>query len=431
MAKLSKEHIVTIKVLHDLSGTNCSVARTLGVTEGTVRYHLRRANAGAVDGRRGKRFLIEELGLAGAVATWWQHETERLSEGRPPNVEKLHAWLVEAHEYGGSYKSVRKYVRARYGAPKLRPFRRIETPPGAQTQTDWGEFRRVEVSHPSGPVTRYAFVMKLSHSRMSAVVWSSSMDQLAWHRCHNEAFRRLGGSAAVNRIDNLKTGIASGCGPWGVINPAYKAYARSMRFHVDACEGGEAQQKGKVEREVGVWDAIDPSGLCFDSDRHLQEWTDAKALAMAKRRPCPATGKSIHESWLAERRFLQPLPETLPEPFDIAVTRPVHKDCMVRFENHSYPVPFAYVGQEVEVRGCSGRVQIFDRETGQVLREYERHSAELIVIDQSCYEGEPTDRVQRPRPLGRMARKLVELAEMPVEERPVDLYAALAEVARS
>jgi hypothetical protein len=35
-----------------------------------------------------------------------------------------------------------------------------------------------------------------------------------------------------------------------------------------------------------------------------------------------------------------------------------------------------------------------------------------------------------PKPLGRMAKKLEEIAQMPVERRPVDLYAALAEVAR-
>jgi len=34
------------------------------------------------------------------------------------------------------------------------------------------------------------------------------MDQLAWHRVHNGAFKRIGGIAAVNRIDNLKTGVA-------------------------------------------------------------------------------------------------------------------------------------------------------------------------------------------------------------------------------
>ena len=35
-----------------------------------------------------------------------------------------------------------------------------------------------------------------------------------------------------------------------------------------------------------------------------------------------------------------------------------------------------------------------------------------------------------PKPLGRMARRLQEIAALPVERRPVDLYAALAEVAR-
>jgi hypothetical protein len=46
------------------------------------------------------------------------------------------------------------------------------------------------------------------------------MGQLAWHHAHNEAFRRIGGIPAVLRIDNLKTAIARGAGPWGRINPA-------------------------------------------------------------------------------------------------------------------------------------------------------------------------------------------------------------------
>ena len=33
-------------------------------------------------------------------------------------------------------------------------------------------------------------------------------------------------------------------------------------------------------------------------------------------------------------------------------------------------------------------------------------------------------------PLGRMGRRLQEIAALPVEQRPLDLYAALAEVAR-
>ena len=44
--------------------------------------------------------------------------------------------------------------------------------------------------------------------------------------------------------------------------------------------------------------------------------------------------------------------------------------------------------------------------------------------------GEATDRVTPPRPLGRMGARLQEIYELPVERRPLDLYAALAEVAR-
>jgi transposase len=102
--------------------------------------------------------------------------------------------------------------------PPVRPFRRVETPPGPQTQSDWGEFREGDLGDPDGPTTLYAFVMVLSHSLKEAVVWSRSMEQLAWHHVHNEAYRRLGGVAAVNRIDNLKTGVARGCGAWGVVN---------------------------------------------------------------------------------------------------------------------------------------------------------------------------------------------------------------------
>src|SRR6185312_4907831 len=182
-------------------------ARILGVSEGAVRYHLRRAQDEAVDGRR-KPSRSEQLGLAEAVAHWWQAQAGVLGQQRPPSVLLLQEFLRDEYGYNGSYKSVRKFVRARYGRPPVRPFRRVETPPGAQTQSDWGEFRRVDLGDPDGPTTVYAFVMVLSHSRKEAVVWSRSMDQLAWHHVHYEAYRRLGGVAAVNRIDNLKTCIA-------------------------------------------------------------------------------------------------------------------------------------------------------------------------------------------------------------------------------
>ena len=90
----------------------------------------------------------------------------------------------------------------------------------------------------------------------------------------------------------------------------------------------------------------------------------------------------------------------------------------------------AEAGREVEIRGCSGRVQIVDPHTARILITYQRHTQERILIDPVCYDGPGTAQVLPPKPLGRMARKLQEIASLPVERRPVDLYAALAEVAR-
>jgi transposase len=431
VAKLTKEEIVTIQVLKETGETNQAIAGRLGVTEGAVRYHLRRKKAQATDGRK-KVSLIEQLGLVQVVEHWWQTAQEVLPGDRPPNVQELWTFLADEYQYTGSYKSVRKYVREHFPAPQRRPFRRIETPPGAQTQSDWLELAIDISDEPSdrtsaaGLTKLYGFVMTLSHSRKTAVIWSRSMNQLAWHHVHNEAFLRLGGVAAVNRIDNLKTGVSRGAGPWGEINASYQAYARTMGFHVDPHEPRQPQQKGKVERQVGVTKSLNFRQR-FTSLEHLQQYTDQRLAADACTRLCPVTGHTIAATWAAEKPLLRPLPQTLPKPFDLVKTCRVHKDCTLRFEGRTYSVPFEYAYQTLEVRGCSGFLQIVDRRTGAIVKQYPRGTKERLLIDPACYESD-ADAINAPRPLGKVASKLQELAAAPVQLRSIDIYAELAEV---
>jgi hypothetical protein len=125
---------------------------------------------------------------------------------------------------------------------------------------------------------------------------------------------------------------------------------------------------------------------------------------------------------------LAPLPDFLPEPFDIAVTRPVASDCLVAFESRQYSVPFRFVGNRVEVRGCADTVQVLAE--GQVVAEHARHTASRLMIDEAHFEGEATERILPPTPLGGMGRRLREIADLAPEQRPIDLYAAFAEEAR-
>jgi transposase len=422
--KLTPEEVVTLLVLNSKGQSHTEIAQTLGVTEAAVRYHLRRQ--GTPDGRQNKPRKADAL--APVITHWVQahHPGANGAEpNRPVNVQALFDWLRQEHAYDGSYKSVLRFVRAHYPQPRLRPYRRVETPPGAQAQVDWGEFNGLDIG--AGPQKLYAFVMVLSHSRKEVLVWSRRMDQLSWHHAHNEAFRRLGGIPAVLRIDNLKTGVVRGAGPWGEINAAYLAYARAVRFHVDACLPRCPQHKGKVENKVRfVKGRLQLTGP-FAGLTELQAQTDTQLIASDAQRLCPATGLSVEASWRAEGQRLQAVP-ILPEPFDVAVTRPVQKDGTLSFEGRTYSVPFVLCGRAVEVRGCAGVVQVWHE--GCVWAQHLRQTQERLLVDPSHYDGPGDERVAPPVPLGQMGRRLQEILAQPVEQRPLDLYAALAEVAR-
>ena len=222
--------------------------------------------------------------------------------------------------------------------------------------------------------------------------------------------------------------MSRGAGAWGEVHPAYRRYAEIARFHVDACAPRSPEAKGKVERRIRDHRLSgDPRSRVWAEVCELQAWTDEGMVRSAHRRRCAATGTSVFEAWQREQEHLGALP-SLPEPFDIALTRRVTGDCLVSFEGRRYSVPFRFVGRTVEVRGVSGRVQVVAE--ARIVAEHERHTERLLVIDPAHFEGEASADVLPPLPLGRMGRKLQEIAALAPERRPIDLYAALAEVAR-
>ena len=173
--QLTPEAIVTLRVLKERGQSNRQIARTLQVSEAAIRYHLRRQ--GQPDGRHNKPCKAQ--GVAEAIDLWLRLQGGQDPEAppaRPANVRGLHEWLRAEHGYQGSYKSVLRFVRHHYSRPTLRPFRRVETPPGAQAQVDWGTFTELDVGR--GPEPLHALVMVLSHSRKEVLVWSERMDQL-------------------------------------------------------------------------------------------------------------------------------------------------------------------------------------------------------------------------------------------------------------
>lgn len=416
MAITDLELRMTIKTLAAKGLPKRGIARQLDLSEGTVRYHLRRMAAGAADGRGLQQ--RRALPCHDAIAVWMEHHPAC-------NLVELHAWLATEHGYAGSVRSVQRYVADAWPPPPRRARRRVETPPGAQAQVDWGMFPDMQVG--GERLTLHALEMALSHSRKYAVVWMPSQDTLSWLAGHNGCFQRLGGIPAVVRVDNTKTAVVRGAGAWGQLNESYRRYATTVRFHVDPCAPYSPQHKGKVERAVRTHRGLDLDHRAWESIEALQAATDAALTAQSHRRRCPATGTSVHDAWQAELTALAPLP-VLPAPFDHVASRQVGTDALVSFEGRQYSVPFAYLGRQVEIRGGAGVVQVFAEQ--RVVAQHPRNTERRLLIDPAHYEGQDTPTVRAPMPLGKLGRRLQEIAAMAVERRPLDLYAALAEVAR-
>ena len=145
MAKLTWEDRMTIKSLTGRQCSNRHIARLLGVSEGTVRYHRRRQAAGAADGRSGQQPVAARFDAA--------IDAYVLASGEesPSNVAALHAWLVVEHDYPAGLRSVQRYVRRAYPVPARRTRRRMETPPGVQLPANTCERRTKPLALSTSP----------------------------------------------------------------------------------------------------------------------------------------------------------------------------------------------------------------------------------------------------------------------------------------
>ena len=415
------------------------LGRQLGVTEGALRYRLKKLEEGpVVDGRTKQATALDRY--VGAV----QAIQEELGDGRltgekrPCQALTIYEILVRDHEYEGSYQAVVRHLRRKHGKPRVRAFRRVETPPGVQAQHDWFEVR-VPIGHRERQVQ--VLIGTLSHRRAKFCWLSEDQSQLAWHTGHLALFERYGGVPLWVRIDNLKTGVARGAGPTAVLNEAYEVFGRTCGFEIDPCRPATGSDKGKAERGVRTFRSAFGEVLRrgAGSLAELGRLLDEQAVRLMDRLTCPVTGTTVAEAFAAEQQVLQPLP-TMAEPFDLVVTRRVSRDCLVSFEGRRYSVPFAWMGRHVDVWGTLRHVVV--RGAGEEIARHARGTQARLLLDPEHYEGPSTDRVERPSPLGRRAQlQLAGLSSAsrsallltPTREhivRPLDDYVRLVEALR-
>jgi transposase len=274
----------------------------------------------------------------------------------------------EPHRFGGSYETVKRYVRRRrpeiahelgIGEQLQQMHRRYEVLPGSQAQVDWGEEDPIDT--PEGPVKVYSFHMVLSYSRDPFCRYTCSQDLGTFWACHAEAFRHFGGVPGEIVYDRTKTVVRRhvGRGQEVPLHPEAVAFAAHNGFAIRVCAPERPQAKGRVESSVKITRAHVLAGRTFSSREEMQraweQWLPVRRAQVHR-----THGEVIAVRAERDRAALGPLPE---RPYVVSERhiRTVGKDALVSFEASVYSVPWTRVRphQRVELRVRPEHLDVF------------------------------------------------------------------------
>jgi transposase len=315
--------------------------------------------------------------------------------------------LVSKKGYRGSYDTVKLFVKPLRAARMQaeRALVRFETPPGLQSQVDWGQ---AKVPFRSGPTVLHLFALTLGFSRRTFYRACPNERIGSFLEAHEMAFEHFGGHTKEHLYDRPRTicfPSENGKVRW---NPTFKAFADYWGFEPRLCAPYRAQTKGKVESGIKYIKRNFLPGRTFidrvDFDEQLSEWiatvADVRIHGTTHERPL---GR-----FTREKDRLLPTAGQPSFQVGMPVCRVVADDYLVAFKTNRYSVPCTLIGQEVEVLSHDGHIHL-------------RHRGERVASHPVC-AGKHQVRIlpeHGPGALARNARKL--LSTIPAAGRPEGL----------
>lgn len=131
---LKEDEVMEIRILSRRGMSVRRIARELGISRNTVRKYLRGGALVEVRERRPGDHASSRSTRTGCGDAY----------GPPRRSDCRRRFLYRdfaAMGYGGSERTVRRFVASLYLAAETEPVLRLDTAPGQKAQMDWGEYR--------------------------------------------------------------------------------------------------------------------------------------------------------------------------------------------------------------------------------------------------------------------------------------------------
>jgi len=294
--------------------------------------------------------------------------TEALGRGR--NAMAIWQDLVDDHGFRARYASVKRFVMKLRGSAPVEARVVITTAPGEEAQVDYGEGPMVRDAS-SGKYRRTRlFVMTLGYSRKSVRLVVRRSSAQVWAELHERAFRKLGGTARVLVLDNLREGVLTPDIYDATLNPLYRDVLAHYGVVALPCRVRDPDRKGKVESAVGHAQKTPLKGLRFETIEEAQAYLDRWEERWADTRIHGTTKRQVALMFAEEKAALGQLPL---EPFRYYRfgKRTVNLDGCVEVEAAYYSAPPGWIGRQVQVQWDEMRVRVLAN-NGSLLREHVR-----------------------------------------------------------
>jgi len=365
--------MIQVEKLKNEGLSNVAIARDLGIHRETVASYLFRVEKARDEGKPIEDLVVTRA-RASIVEPFLNYMQQRLNDYPSLTAKRLYK-EIRKQGYGGSYRTVRRYVAQLKAQMPQRVYMPYETDPGEQAQVDWGHEEWV---HNGVKLKVYSFVYVLSHSRMRYVEYVTSLDSVVFLNCLYRAFEYMGGVPKKVLFDNAKVVVSERVGSVIRFQTDLLQFAAVMRFQPDACWVEDPETKGKVESTVGY---------VHRDFFYGREFTDLGSMNQQAREWCDEVNREVHsttqeipvERWVAERADLTPLPLKKPDLFRVQKVK-VNKACLFSFGSNKYSVSKEYARQYIrlEVFEHEFRVMSHETEIGRWPRILDRNKRFLI-----------------------------------------------------
>jgi len=291
----------------------------------------------------------------------------------------LYQELCRDHGYQGSYETVKLFVRPLRAEQSAQACtqRRFETPPGWQSQVDWGQ---AGVYFRDRLVRQHLFVLTLGYSRRGFYCAFPNERLGQFLEAHERAFEHFGGHTHEHLYDRPRTVCQPGADGKVVWNSTFKAFAEYWGFEPRLCRAYRAQTKGKVESGVKYLKRNFLPGRTFidqlDFDEQLAEWN----ATVADVRIHGTTHEQPIARFARERGHLVATHAHPSFALQARVTRLVAEDYLVAYQTNRYSVPFTLIGRAVEVERRGEELRIYHRGEVVAMHRVREEKYQLAIL---------------------------------------------------